>query len=546
MLLAAEIDTPVAPGDIDISTHSTMAKWLTTTTPPANGVAACAVSTHIATGSAVPAAVVSAGRPTLVRVRSGSLTALDQAPPALRKPPAVADSPPAPVALRRSSNNKGYSNCSTSDTSSSAIDAKEDDPSALAMRAAAMAIPQFRSCRVTKKVPSNSDDYSSRATNYSNNNQDSEWRIRRRGRSVSDNSSCSTVSLNSSTSSARFSLRQLSADVSAFRSGSMDSDDSMDGGYSLVDSTVVAPALPRPPYPVDPYHFYCVAHLSAGAVITDIAAALNDCDVEHSLHAYKCKFKCVKYVHYSHVEFIVRVYAHRRALLVECQRRSGSLLLWDGLYNTLYHKLADIVDPAAAACPQSGGQKRVGAMRRDSLSAQIWRAISVQTPSSGVEAMKIMLTSKYTDAQREGCAGLAVLTEDPQSAYLVAKHDLVGALVRAADADDLDMARCAVGALANIANALSSFPNADIASETEHHIALAATTVTELLTKTSDTQFALELLRECARALRAFSRVCPQQLAASESKTQLVRLAHHRDAQLAAHCCSALEALHLI
>lgn len=470
-------------------------------------------SSHHSHSSGMPPAPPSlaslASRPLLLRRgRSGSLNALD-------KPPPAADTDN----LAQQHEQQDQELDDTAEKQEAA-----DDPSV-----AAMAIPVFR-----------------RGGGSGNQDPGGEWHIRRRGRSVSDNSSASTSSLSSSASAGRFSLRQLSADVSAFRSGSMDSDDSMDGsgGFpGVVGAAVVAPPLPRPPYPVDPYHFYCLPHLSPGAVLTDLATQLNDCDVEHSLHAFKCKFKCVKYVHYSQVEFIVRVYAHQGALLVELQRRSGSLLLWDGLYNILYHKLADLVDPSAPACSQSGGQKRVGAMRRDSLSVQIWRTISVQTPSSGVEAMKIMLTSKYTDAQREGCAGLAVLTEDPLSAYLVAKHDLVGALVLAADADDFDMARCAVGALANIAKAIQSFPSKDVAERTLVHVTRAATTVVELLAKTSDTSLSLELLRECARALSAFGGVCPQHIVACEGDAQLARHAHHRDAQLASHCRAALELL---
>ncbi|GAB9466823.1 hypothetical protein Gpo141_00004188 [Globisporangium polare] len=475
------------------------------------------------------------GRPLLLhRVRSGSLNALDKPP---MRGAVAAASPSTPT---------GEEDSSDDDEQQRAEEARES-PASMTMMAAAMAIPQFRSCHVSSNQASGGG---------------SEWRVRRRGRSVSDNSSCSTNSLSSigstssgasaysSTSSSDYysiagrpSLQKLSADVSAFRSGSMDSDDSMDG--SLLGSVVVAPVLPRPPYPVDPYHFYCKPHLATGSVLSDMTTLLNDCDVEYSLHAFKCKFKCVKYVHYSHVEFIVRVYTHQNALLVEFQRRSGSLLLWDGLYNILYHKLVDLIEPSAPACPQSGGQKKVGIVRRDSLSAQIWRTISSETPSSGVEAMKIMLTSKYVDAQREGCSGLAVLTEDAQSSFLVAKHDLVGVLVSAAESDDLDMARCAVGALANISNAIGSFSSQQVADETVEQVKRAAKVVLERLAKTSDTRFSLELLRECARALCSFGKICPQQIVACDGSARLQLHANHRDAQLAAHCREALMGLQL-
>ncbi|TYZ60998.1 hypothetical protein PybrP1_005353 [[Pythium] brassicae (nom. inval.)] len=500
-----------------------MAKWLFT---PSTG------SSNINRSNmppAPPTLASLAGRPLLLRRgRSGSLNALD------KPPPQTLGASEADGAINEHSHDEQQHQQQVEENE--LVASKNNEAGDLcAMASAAMAIPQFRR--------GNQDAPALGAAGGGGGDSGGAWLIRRRGRSVSDNSSASTSSMSSSASAGRFSLRQLSADVSAFRSESMDSNDSMDGGFGLAGSAVVAPALPRPPYPVDPYHFYCLPHLSAGAVLSDLATLLNDCDVEHSLHALKCKFKCVKYVHYSQVEFIVRVYAHQSALLVECQRRSGSLLLWDGLYNIVYHQLADIIDPSAPACSQSGGQKRVGAMRRDSLSVQIWRTISVQTPSSGVEAMKIMLTSKYTDAQREGCAGLAVLTEDALSAYLVAKHDLVGALVAAADADDFDMARCAVGALANIAKALRSFPSPEVAERTRAHVTRAATTVVELLAKTNDTSFSLELLRECARALCAFSGVCPQHIVACEGNAQLARHASHRDAQLAGHCRAALQLL---
>lgn len=470
------------------------------------------------------------GRPLLLhRVRSGSLNALDKPP---MRGAAASSTPTAEEDSDDDEQQRAEEAC--------------ESPSSMTIVAAAMAIPQFRSCHASSNQASGGAG-------------SGEWRVRRRGRSVSDNSSCSTNSLSSISSNSsgvsidsssgyysiagRPSLQKLSADVSAFRSGSMDSDDSMDG--SLLGSVVVAPALPRPPYPVDPYHFYCKPYLATGSVLSDMTTLLNDCDVVYSLHAFKCKFKCVKYVHYSHVEFIARVYTHQNALLVEFQRRSGSLLLWDGLYNILYHKLVDLVDSSALACPQSGGQKKVGVVRRDSLSAQIWRTISSETPSSGVEAMKIMLTSKYVDAQREGCSGLAVLTEDAQSSFLVAKHDLVGALVSAAESDDLDMARCAVGALANISNAIGSFSSQQVVDETVEQVKRAAKVVVERLAKTSDTHFSLELLRECARALCSFGKICPQQIIACDGSARLQLHADHRDAQLAAHCREALQGLQL-
>ncbi|KAI9906321.1 hypothetical protein PsorP6_003790 [Peronosclerospora sorghi] len=104
-------------------------------------------------------------------------------------------------------------------------------------------------------------------------------------------------------------------------------------------------------------------------------------------------------------------------------------------------------------------------MDREGLGTQIWRTLSLKkpTPSSGVEAMKIMLTSRYLDAMREGCAGLAELREAVQSSCLVAHANLVMPLIQAAEATDLGMSPCAVGALANIARAVPRFPETELA-----------------------------------------------------------------------------------
>ncbi|KAI9921906.1 hypothetical protein PsorP6_001297 [Peronosclerospora sorghi] len=86
---------------------------------------------------------------------------------------------------------------------------------------------------------------------------------------------------------------------------------------------IIAPSLPSQPYPVDPYHFYCKARRTnsgagnAAAEVTSMIAALfEDCGIEAIFPSAEGKFKCLKYVHYSHVEFVVRVYAHQLTLLV--------------------------------------------------------------------------------------------------------------------------------------------------------------------------------------------------------------------------------------
>ncbi|GMF12812.1 unnamed protein product [Phytophthora lilii] len=488
---------------------------------------------------------------------------------------------------------------------------------ALSRSHGALGIPVFRSSRTTKVSASASNDgfspssngHSLRTENNGGGVQSTpyeQWRRLRRARTASGNSCAST----SSTSSFASYVVNPNTGRHDFGLGSDDENDDeeeedldslMDveeeeepdrpDGLPSVLQHILAPSLPPPPYPVDPYHFYCKpkrtntgAGTAAAEVTSTLAALFADCGIEAIFHPLKCKFKCLKYVHYSHVEFVVRVYAHQRTLLVEFQRRSGSVLLWDGLYRILHQKLTPIIDSTALPCSQSSGQKRVA---RDSASAsadhsigsnqhaahissrssdhevlgtQIWRTLSLKkpTPSSGVEAMKIMLTSRYLDAMREGCAGLAELTEDVQNSCLVAQADLVTPLVQAAKATDLSMSRCAVGALANIARAIPRFPESELvlARRTAQQLRIQATPVVlaQLEHASERSLFSIELLRECARALGAFARlvseVDPRSVAASsvndERCVHILRLhAKHRDAQLASHCRAALENLRL-
>uniref|UniRef100_M4BDR5 Uncharacterized protein n=1 Tax=Hyaloperonospora arabidopsidis (strain Emoy2) TaxID=559515 RepID=M4BDR5_HYAAE len=432
-----------------------------------------------------------------------------------------------------------------------------------------------------------------------------QWRRLKRARTASGNSCAST----SSTSS--FASYVVNPKTGRHDFG-LGSDDEVEGGENDLDSVVggkeeeeegrheelpsvlhhiIAPSLPPPPYPVDPYHFYCKSkptNTGTGTATTEVtsilAALFTDCGIEAIFHPLKCKFKCLKYVHYSHVEFVVRVYAHQRTLLVEFQRRSGSVLLWDGLYRILHQKLVLIVDTTALPCSQSSGQKRVaknsvssalrdhavGPKHKDKAitltpsqsvdhGTQIWRALSLKkpTPSSGVEAMKIMLTSRCLDAMREGCAGLAELTEDVQNSCLVAHAELVVPLIQAVEATDLSMSRCAIGALANIACAVPRFPETELAlaQRTAQQLRLQAIPVVLAEVEHANMQslFSIELLRECARALGAFARlvseVDPTILAASsvhdERCSRVLRLhVKHRDAQLASHCRAALEQLY--
>ncbi|TDH65506.1 hypothetical protein CCR75_004043 [Bremia lactucae] len=420
------------------------------------------------------------------------------------------------------------------------------------------------------------------------------WKRLRRARTASGNS-CASTSSTSSFASYVINSKTLPRDFDLESDDEVDGDQGRivneeknevtDGILPYVLQHVIAPVLPSPPYPVDPYHFYSNLKrkhegpgTAAAEVTSSLAVLFAASDIAAIFHPLKCKFKCLKYVHYSHVEFVVRVYKHQEALLIEFQRRSGSILLWDGLYRILYEKLVPIIDLTALPCAQSSGQKRITKKEAAELSAtgipepshnlmqippdcenigtKLWQTLSLEkpTPTSGVEAMKIMLTSQYLDAMREGCAGLAELTEDVQNCCLVAHADMVAPLIQVAKAMDLNMSRCAVGALANIALAIPRFPvnELPLARQTAQELRIQATPVIlgQLEHANKHSLYSIELLRECARALGAFARLAsevdPQSVVASrkndERCIQAFRLnAKHRDAQLASHCRAALE-----
>ncbi|OWZ19463.1 hypothetical protein PHMEG_0006278 [Phytophthora megakarya] len=428
----------------------------------------------------------------------------------------------------------------------------EAGKAALSRSHGALGVPVFRSETFSPNASEHSESSNGvQSTPYE------QWRRLRRARTASGNSCAST----SSTSSFASYVVNPNTGRPDFGLGSDDEEEDVDSvmdeeedrqeGLPSVLQHIIAPSLPPSPYPVDSYHFYCKSKrtntgtgTAAAEVTSTLAALFADCGIEAIFHPLKCKFKCLKYVHYSHVEFVVRVYAHQRTLLVEFQRRSGSVLLWDGLYRILHQKLAPIIDATALPCSQSSGQKRVARDRtapsasddkdrgmnqqthatpslssdHEGLGTQIWRTLSLKkpTPSSGVEAMKIMITSRYMDAMREGCAGLAELTEDVQNSCLVAHADeamkimitsrymdamregcaglaeltedvqnsclvahagLVTPLIQAAESADLSMSRCAVGALANIARAVPRFPENELtlAQRTAEQLRIQAT-----------------------------------------------------------------------
>ncbi|POM61793.1 hypothetical protein PHPALM_29143 [Phytophthora palmivora] len=82
----------------------------------------------------------------------------------------------------------------------------------------------------------------------------------------------------------------------------MDEEEDRQEGLPSVLQHIIAPSLPPPPYPVDPYHFYCKSKrtntgtgTAAAEVTSTLAALFADCGIEAIFHPLKCKFKCLKY-----------------------------------------------------------------------------------------------------------------------------------------------------------------------------------------------------------------------------------------------------------
>ncbi|KAL8009568.1 putative armadillo-like helical protein [Plasmopara halstedii] len=521
----------------------------------------------------------------------------------------IADGPPCLVSSRSLT-------CAVSDTSPrlpSKLELRRSEASkvqtCLTRDCEPMSVPKFRrsgTVKVSKKTIRDGLSHCSRRHKvYDEDSSDrkeqstpyEDWKRLRRARTSSGNSCAST----SSTSSYASYVVNPTTERQDFEPGSDDELNErekknfkhmghrdMEVGLPSVLKHIFAPVLPPPPYPVDSYHFYTKSKQTysgagtAAEATSTLAALFTGCKIEAIFHPLKCKFKCLKYVHYSHVEFVVRVYAHRQTFLVEFQRRSGSMLLWDGLYRILYQRLAPIIDTTALPCSQSSGQKRIASKimassgvtsafnhhseqlcssDHEGLGTQLWRTLSLKkpTPSSGVEAMKIMLTSRFLDAMREGCAGLAELTEDVQNSCMVAQADMVMPLIQAAKAADLNMSRCAIGALANIARAIPRFPENELSLARRIAQQLREEATPVILRRLEDADecslFSIELLRECARALGAFVRlvleVDPRDAVSSsindERCLRMFRLhAKHHDAQLASHCRAELEQLRRI
>ncbi|OQR81517.1 hypothetical protein THRCLA_11657 [Thraustotheca clavata] len=278
-----------------------------------------------------------------------------------------------------------------------------------------------------------------------------------------------------------------------------------------------APQLPHVPYPVDPYHFYCYCNVDTKDAVTQIMRVLNRFDVDMVFQMYKCKFKCVKYVHYDRIDFIIRLYvADNNTLLVECQRRSGCLLTWDTLYRNIYLDLMGIIDVCAPICPQSDSQKKVLC---ETALTTLPTTISLSRTSSGMEVFVIMLTSQFIDVRAEGCSAIAVATENALTAQKAAACGLITLLV--AQIKEMsayehskvlpsnapiiptsvrrDIVRCAVGALANIALA---FPTSS-GAYSEQFQPVVPHLIAWLEKETTHNDYALKgLQRDCCRALQ--------------------------------------------
>lgn len=231
-------------------------------------------------------------------------------------------------------------------------------------------------------------------------------------------------------------------------------------GITLEQDTMqrFAPALPPAPYPVEPYHFQCT-RMSTECTVQYLSDTLHECDVEFTVQPNRCKFKCVKYVQYHLLEFVIRIYSYADALLVEFQRRGGCLLLWDHLYRTIYTKLLPWIDRAAPACSQSSkGQKKI--MSQDSFSAVLHKTLfdskyECSTKSSGMQVLEIMVISNLRDIQREGCKAIASITQDKENASMVfGRNNMMEAILACASSSDVEMASGAMAALRNIVGAM--------------------------------------------------------------------------------------------
>ncbi|OQR81170.1 hypothetical protein ACHHYP_16680 [Achlya hypogyna] len=349
----------------------------------------------------------------------------------------------------------------------------------------------------------------------------------------------------------------------AKRSRSRTSSFSCEAGEVTVSRLPAAPQLPTVPYPVDPYHFTCLAGVDTKDAVAQILRTLNVHDVDLVFQVHKCKFKCVKYVQYDRVDFNVRLYVTANAtLLVECQRRSGSLLAWDTLYRAMYGDLARIVDVGAPSCPQSGGQKKVfaGPALLDGV-----RGPGAPS-SSGMDVFVIMLTSHFVDIRAEGCAAVAVATETLLTAHKAAVSGLIALLVAQvlemsgyehAPAQLLvshapivplcvrrDIVRCAVSALANIAAAYPTCVGASAAILAQFKGVLPAL-LGWLTTETNGGDYTLrELQRECCRAVVPLMALLPAEFSPEDKAALIAFAGRARDnPKMTVHCSRILENL---
>nr|CCA16203.1 conserved hypothetical protein [Albugo laibachii Nc14] len=231
-------------------------------------------------------------------------------------------------------------------------------------------------------------------------------------------------------------------------------------GFALEHDTtqIFAPTLPPAPYPVEPYHFYCT-QMATECTVQQLSDTLRDCDFEFSLQPNRSKFKCVKYVQFHPIEFVIRIYTCANAILVEFQRRGGCLLLWDHLYQTIYTKLLPYVDRTVPACSQSSkGQKKI--MSQDSFSAVLHKTLfdvkfEHSNKSSGTQVLETMVMSTMRDIQREGCKAIASITQEKENASIVfSRKNMMKALLACASSSDVEMASGAMASLRNIIDAM--------------------------------------------------------------------------------------------
>ncbi|EQC32984.1 hypothetical protein SDRG_09507 [Saprolegnia diclina VS20] len=351
-----------------------------------------------------------------------------------------------------------------------------------------------------------------------------------------------------------------SSSSSSKRSRSRTSSFSREMSDVNVSRLPAAPQLPSVPYPVDPYHFSCHHSVDTKDAVAEVMRSLNRHDVDLVFQVHKCKFKCVKYVAYDRIDFNIRLYrAETQSLLIECQRRSGSLLAWDTLYRDMYCDLCSIIDRSAPTCAQSGGQKKVLletpliAPSRDPRGST----------SSGMDVFVIMLTSHFVDIRAEGCSAVAAATRTLATAHKAATCGLIALLsaqiqemsgferstVLSSQAPIVpssvrrDIVRCAVGAIANMALAYPSCAGAG--PHITEQFQSAWSSMLHWLKATSTDEYTLkELQREVCRAVVPLLSLLPTAISARDKSILLAFVTRAQsDVTMTSACTHLLDAI---